>query len=135
LREVLTLFFAERTLGLQWLNKLQAPITHSNLQQRHDEARLRNDFIYALSQSCFHGQLWFPFNAPPPAGPLLSIRGLLPSDEELEQNIAAARAEDNSFEESEIFRRAPESGKFLKGQPLPRSGIFCYVTVVSPPPP
>jgi hypothetical protein len=38
---------------------------------------------------------------------------------------------DDLLDRPEIFKRAPDKGKFLFGQPIPRNGIFCYVAVVN----
>jgi hypothetical protein len=66
-------------MAIEWLNKLQEVTDYQQLSLKLDEARLRNNFLYVLSRYCFQGELFRPFDRPPPGGPLADIKHKLVS--------------------------------------------------------
>ncbi|XP_055844002.1 uncharacterized protein LOC129910594 [Episyrphus balteatus] len=112
---------SDKRLAIAWINKLKSESSSI------EEAYLRNDFLYYLVQSVEVGCLKPPFDQKPPNGRILSLKNVLPV------NIKAKleNAPKPSQPRPEIFERSPDKGAFLAAQPVPRSGAFCYLAIVS----
>lgn len=89
-----------------------------------DEARCRNDFMSYLLIALDNNKFEAPFNAAPPDGELKDLVHLLPEMKKIPQ-VAP--------ENADIFHKSPDGGKFLIRQPVPKSGVFCYMAIVNKP--
>ncbi|KAJ9593783.1 hypothetical protein L9F63_027574 [Diploptera punctata] len=91
-----------------WMNKLDS-CNHSI-----DEMRIRNGFMYSLTENVQKGKLKPPFTEDPPQEPL----------SDMDQQIVQT-------ERPFISQQSLDSGSFLDAQPNVRCGAFCYLAVLS----
>lgn len=91
-----------------------------------NEARCRNDFMQYLLIALENRKLEKPFNSAPADGDekLSELVHLLPE---------ARKVPDPAPDHADIFRKSPDGGEFLLRQPVPKSGVFCYMAIVNKP--
>lgn len=94
-----------------------------------EEARLRNDFLFYLMTALEHASLDSPFDELPPDVPLLEMKQLLPVGTRLDVEPDPKE----KIQGADLFRKSPDKGAFLLKQPVPKSGIFCYLAIVNKP--
>ncbi|XP_063706748.1 uncharacterized protein LOC134835735 [Culicoides brevitarsis] len=116
-------YHENRIIPVHWMQKLK-------MQARSfEEARLRNDFLFYLMSALENASLDSPFDQMPPDVPLLEMKELLPIGTRLDVEEDAQE----KIQGADLFRKSPDKGAFLLKQPVPKSGIFCYLAIVAKP--
>ncbi|KAK6624252.1 hypothetical protein RUM44_011111 [Polyplax serrata] len=133
---------SDRNKIILWLKKLnQCPP-----KSEYSDIVLRNEFLYCLLTCVKNGELRPPFNEVPPTEPIGKLRHLLvlkvyagdlrrPStSNDGKSGINTDWVDDLQKADSnipDIYRKSPDGGEFLSQQPIPKSGAFCYLAIVS----
>lgn len=89
------------------------------------EARIRNDFMNYLLVALQTRKMVAPFDKSPPEAALSTLTHLMPE-------VTTTREPETPLN-ADIFRKSPDGGQFLLRQPVPKSGVFCYLAIVNKP--
>lgn len=141
----------KRLTAVSWLNKLK--VAGRDLE----EARIRNDFLFYLMTSLENGVLEQPFDQTPPNVAFLELKILLVriilkfawlyncTSVHIEKIIGfkylqpagtkfdSSKSQNSINRNNNLFEKSPDKGAFLLNQPIPKSGVFCYLAIVNKP--
>lgn len=106
------------------------------------EMKIRNDFMFQLVITVEEGTIKPPFNQYPPSFLLNNLAYLLTGsalnaggkDGKKGASTWECDLSSEDIEKPMLYRKSPDGGAFLAAQPIPKWGVFCYLTVVSKPP-
>lgn len=123
---------ADRQSVNRWMHKLLG--SNKSLA----EMKIRNDFLYHLVASVQEGELKPPFVWYPPGTELVHLSYLLTgkdpkSQKEIVECEVASPADEAIV--PEMYEPSPDPESFLIAHPVAKCGAFCYLAVVSKPPP
>lgn len=101
--------------------------------------KIRNDFIYHLVATVQEGELKPPFVWYPPGTKLLHLSYLLTGKDDKGKAADAVECEGVAPGEEvispELYKPSPDAKDFLISHPVAKSGAYCYLAVISKPPP
>lgn len=101
--------------------------------------KIRNDFLYHLVAAVQDGELKPPFAWYPPGTELVHLTYLLTGKDDKGKTAEAVECEGVAPGEEtivpDLYNPSPNPKDFLIGHPVAKCGAYCYLSVISKPPP